>query len=513
MARINTTRMNGPKIGLIVTTALASVVLTAAPASADTGAERSFEKAQSALEKGKASRAVSHAEAAVLADPRNASYRALLGASYLESGRFEAAATSFGDAIELGDSDPRTVLSYALAKTALGDGATAAKMLGDWEGAIDPADLGLAYALAGNPQRGIHILVNALRAGQNSAKVRQNLAYTYALAGNWRGARVMASEDVPADQLDSRLKDWASTAAPEDVMLRVANLLQVTPSNAGGLPSHLALANSPGQEPVVATAQAETARELSDADLVEAPTEPVRTAAVELDAQPDETDTTVANIMRAITSIPVVQPIPASSTAGPVAAPKRVAAASPVTTPAPAVKAPVEATPIAKAPVATPAPAAAPAPAPVASSTTPRFVSNAVVQKIPESAREDRKAPRRVAKKVPQRRMAATSKASSDKAANSHLIQLGSFDTREVAKAKWKEFQKRFPALKGHDVVITKAKVNDRIFYRVAAAGFGPRSARAMCGSVKSSGRGCFAYAKSSPPKGAIDNGVRIAAR
>ncbi len=491
MARTTTHRMNGPKIGLIMTTALASVALAGCTASAAPSAETSFNKAQSALEKGKADKAISHAEAAVLAEPRNSSFRALLGASYLEAGRFEAAATSFGDAIELGDNDPRTVLSYALAKTALGDSSSAIEMLSDWEGAIDPADLGLAYSLAGKPERGIHILVNALRSGQNSAKVRQNLAYSYALSGNWRGARVMASEDVPADQIDARLSDWAATAKPEDVMVRVATLLQVSPSNAGGQPNHLALANFPSQQAMVAEAavqvdvQAEAGRELTDADLVEAPTEPsqTETLAMKMDAEPEAVDPVVSSILQATTSVPVVQPIPAPAVAQ---------------APAPA--------PVA-APIATPA-------APVAvASATPRFVSNAVVQKVPEKAQEERKAPQRVAKKPTQRRMAATRAASSDKSANSHLIQLGSYDTRAVAKAKWKEFQKRFPALKAHDVVITKAKVNDRIFYRVAAAGFGPRSARAMCGSVKSSGRGCFAYAKSSPPKGAIDSGVRVAAR
>src|SRR3546814_1617459 len=60
--------------------------------------------------------AVRHAEAAVLADPRNPAYRATLGAAYLEAGRFQAAATSFSDALDLGDSDPRTVLSYEIGR-------------------------------------------------------------------------------------------------------------------------------------------------------------------------------------------------------------------------------------------------------------------------------------------------------------------------------------------------------------------------------------------------------------
>lgn len=97
--------------------------------------------------------------------------------------------------------------------------------------------------------------------------------------------------------------------------------------------------------------------------------------------------------------------------------------------------------------------------------------------------------------------------------ADTHRIQLGSFNTRKVAEAKWDEFTKRFPQLKGHDLVITEARVKGRTFYRLAAAGFGARSARSMCGTVKSSGRGCFAYAATNPPAGAVDNGVRIAAR
>ena len=72
---------------------------------------------------------------------------------------------------------------------------------------------------------------------------------------------------------------------------------------------------------------------------------------------------------------------------------------------------------------------------------------------------------------------------------------------------------KRHAKLKGRQPVITEAVVNGRTFWRVAAAGFGATSARGMCGTVKSAGRGCFAYAASSPPAGAVDRGVRLAAR
>lgn len=444
----NESRMNAPKIGLIMTTALASVALSGCTTSAAAPAETSFAKAQVALEKGQVTKAITHAEAAVLAEPRNPGFRALLGAAYLEAGRFESAATSFNDALELGDEDPRTVLSYALAKTATGDNAAALGMLAEWENAINPADLGLAYALAGNPERGVHILTNTLRGGHNSAKVRQNLAYTYALAGNWRAARVMAMEDVPAGQIDERLSSWAETSRPEDYQVRVAGLLNVTPTSDSGQPQYLALSNFPSHGMMVAEAEAQ-----APVEVAEAPAEPSETEALAFGAEP--------------------------------------AASAPVV-------------------AAAPAPAAKPAAKPAGI----RYVSNAVVQKVPVAKKTAsaepaaKPAPSRIAKSTSQRRMAIASGAS-----DTHLVQLGSFDSRAVAEAKWNELQRKFPQLKGRDVVITEANVNGRTFFRVAAAGFGKSSALNMCSIAKRGGVGCFAYAASSPPKGAVDRGVRLAAR
>ncbi|MBV7264990.1 SPOR domain-containing protein [Erythrobacter ani] len=434
--------INSPKLGLIMTTALASVALTGCTTSVAAPAGSSFAKAQVALENGQVNQAVTHAEAAVLSEPRNPGFRAMLGAAYLESGRFASAATSFNDALELGDEDPRTVLSYALAKTAMGDHSDAVAMLRNWEAAINPADLGLAYALAGDPQRGIHILTNTLRGGHNTAKVRQNLAYTYALAGNWRAASVMAAEDVPANELKGRLSSWAANAKPEDHQIRVANLLGVSPSSDGGQPTYLALSNFPSQDMMVAEATAQAPVEVA-ADFV---------------------------------------------------------AEEPVAAPAPTVA----------AVAAAPAPAAAPAAKPAR-----RYISQAVVQKLPVRTASKavtkpaaKPAPTRIAKSPSQRRMAvATGKAAT------HLIQLGSFNSRAVAETKWDEFTAKFPQLKNHDVVITEAVVNGATYFRVAAAGFGQSTANKMCSAVKSAGRGCFAYAASSPPAGAVDRGVRIAAR
>ncbi len=502
---------HAPKFGLFVSTALASMVLASCAASAP-AAEASFAKAQSALEDGRGDRAVVHAEAAVLAEPRNAGYRAVLGAAYLEEGRFQSAATAFGEAIELGDSDSRTILSYALAKIATGDNGAALSKLAQHEASIPAADYGLALALAGQPQQGVHHLINSVRNGENSAKSRQNLAYAYALAGNWRAARVMAAEDVPADQLDARLSDWAATARPEDYQVRVASLLGVSAVNDAGLPQHLTLANYPSQQMMVAEAEAaSTAPSESEALAFGAP----EGAPVEVVEPSVETvdPTPAASPVRVAANTPAPAPVavaPRSNTpriaGAPTRAPRPATTTATVTSSAPA--------PVA-APAAAPAPVAMPAVAAASSGGAPRFVSRAVVQDVPAASAETR-TPRRDARPAPQAAPRPTQQsrmAVATGSADTHLVQLGSFSTRAVAESKWSEFKRRFPQLANHDVVITEARVNGRTFFRVAAAGFGRRSAASMCNSVKSRGAGCFAYAAASPPAGAVNRGVRIAAR
>ncbi len=450
---IKTGRNTAPRLALAVSTALASAALAGCAASAPP-AEMSFASAQTALGKGHVDRAISHAEAAVLAEPRNPGYRALLGAAYMEAGRFQSAATSFGDALELGDENPRTVLSFALAKVAIGEGQAAATVLDEYAHLIDPADLGLALALAGQPERGVHVLVNAVRASETaSPKLRQNLAYTYALAGNWRAARVMAAEDVPADQLDQRLTEWAAMAAPEMYAERVATLLDITPREDGGQPQQLALANFPSDAVMVADAASQSTADVSAEVFAEAEAP----APVSTFAQAFET------------------PAPAIETVEPSA---------------PAI----------------------------------RFVSNPVVQELPPPAARRAPAAPRVAAAAPQRRMAPAAEAAPAPAAvatpvaaetlsGTHLVQLGAYSSKAEAERGWNTLKAKFPQLKDRNVVITEALVNGRTFFRVAADGFGAQSAKAMCGTVKSSGGGCFAYAASSPPAGAVQRDVRMASR
>jgi Flp pilus assembly protein TadD len=90
-------------IGLAATTAIAAALLTGCATSNAAPAHLSASRAEAALAAGKHDRAITHAEAAVLAEPHNAAYRAVLGSAYLDAGRFASAATSFDDAMKLGD--------------------------------------------------------------------------------------------------------------------------------------------------------------------------------------------------------------------------------------------------------------------------------------------------------------------------------------------------------------------------------------------------------------------------
>lgn len=460
MDRSTKTGTTTPRLALAVSTALVSLALAGCATSAAPRGDASFASAQTALTKGQTDKAIVHAEAAVLAEPRNPGFRALLGAAYLEAGRFQSAAASFGDALDLGDDNPRTVLSFALAKTAMGEGRAAVDVLDEFARVIESADLGLALALAGQPERGVHVLVNAVRNGEQSPKLRQNLAYSYALAGNWRAARVMALEDVPADQVDQRLTQWAAMSAPEQFQQRVATLLDVKPAYDAGQPQRLALANFPSQDVMVAEAAEQASVEMVAEAQAPAP---------------------------AAAPAPVAAPVPAANFAEAFNAPTINAQAAPV------------------------APRVAGS---ATSASAPRYVSNPVVQPLPAQAERRAPAPAaRVAAAPAPRAVAPAAPVASDKAANSHLVQLGSYATKDEATRGWTTLKSKFPQLKDHDVVITEAVVNGRTFWRVAAAGFGPRSAQSLCGTVKSAGRGCFAYAASSPPAGAVDRGVRMAAR
>ncbi len=415
--------------------------------------DKTAQAAQTALAKGQVDKAIQLTEALVAGSPREPAYRALLGNAYLKAGRFESAVTAFNDAMTLGDNSSRTALGLALSNVAAGKSRDAVAILDDWRDAIPAADLGLALALAGESSRGVAILSDALRAGDATPKVRQNLAYAYALDGRWRDARVMAAMDVPADQIDARLSSWAEKAKPEDSRLRIAGLLNAPMRSDPGQPAQLALNASPDSQQLAAEKSGE-------AMAMAAPAPAPVPAAAEL---------------------PAAQPAPPEAAAAlanyaPVGAPPAPVAA-PVAAPEP------QPAPVFAAAFPAPAPAAAPAPAKVRVKTAAP-VKVAAVKPRP-AARPLAAAPR------PAMQPAAFQPAA---AGGSHAVQLGSFSSPQGARRAWGIFAAKNPELRKFKMTITPAKVRGRNFWRVAAAGFDGRSASGMCSAVKSRGGVCFAY-------------------
>lgn len=458
-------------VALAASTALATLALGGCTTKAAPPANLSAGKAQSALVKGQAEPAVVHAEAAVLADPRNASYRAMLGAAYLEAGRFASAVVSFDDAMTLGDQSPRTALSLALAEIGAGNNGAALALLDDWRDDIGAADLGLALALAGDPDRGVHVLANALRGGENTAKVRQNLAYAYSLQGNWRAARLMAAEDVPADQIDERLGEWAQMGNSYDYRRRVAALLGAPLVADPGQPVELALANHPSAEQLAAEAVADAAPQVAEAP---AAVQPIELPALEAQPAPPLAQTEPDTVRPASFEQAFAAPAPAGATAAQMV------------------------------------------------DSAVRFVSNPVVQIVPaRQAEAPEQTPRpaagrvtgRVAGTVAARAIAAPQPTVAPSASGDHLIQLGSFSSEASARRAWDIYLKRHPQLSRFDMVITKAQVRGKTYWRVSAGGFERAAASAMCSTVKAAGEGCIAWAEGKPLPGAVDTGVRMASR
>lgn len=399
----------------------------------------------------KQDRSVDAAEKAVARNPNDPAARVVLGQAYLDAGRFESAATTFDDAIALGDESGRTRLSLALARIGAGDGRSAVAVLDEARDSIPAADRGLALALAGETGRGVAILLDAVRGGDNTPKARQNLAFAFALDGRWREARMAMAQDVPADRINDRIGEWAAMARPEDVQRRVASLLAVPLGvDDPGQPLALALGTAP-QDAQLAVAEPASAAELPPLD--SAPV--AQTAAAEL---------------------PPLDPAPAA-----IAPPARYSAA----------------------------PAFAPAPVPASASFSTAFaaprseaVSQPVVQTIP--APPAYRAPRAahaaapvLAPRAPRHAVAATAGRST------HLVQLGSFSSEANARRAVGIFTARNPELRDRALTIIPAVVNGRNFWRVAASGLDGNGALRLCSGVKSRGGACFAYAATRAPAGA----------
>ncbi len=455
--RLSPKALSSVASGVMAVAVLAGCTGSANMARAGTYSERDSTRATRETDKG-----VVRAERALARSPQNATLRSSLGIAYLQTGRFASATQVLDDAMRLGDNSPRTALSLALAKIGAGRGREAVAILDDWRDGIPASDLGLALSLAGESSRGVAILTDALRAGDNTTKLRQNLAYAYALDGRWREARTMMEQDVPADLIERRISEWAMQGKPEDYQKRVAALLGAPVRNDPGLPQSLALADTTPTEQLAA--------ETSAVQPVSAP-QPV-SAASELPAAGE-----------ASAAVPAV----AVAVAEPVPAPATMTTYAPVTQPAPLAQDGTtssfsSAFAETAAPAWTAAASHAPAPVWIAPAPAPRAVV---------------RAPRTVRVVLPAAKPHVLRN-------GSHLVQLGSFSSAQGARRGWGIMTARNPELRNYRMVITPAVVNGRNYWRVAAAGFSGSGASGLCSSVKGRGGVCFAYAATRVPAGAI---------
>jgi Flp pilus assembly protein TadD len=393
-------------------------------------------------EKARHGHAVDQAEQAVAKTPGDAAARSALGQAYLDAGRFESAAVTFGDAAQLGDASARVQLSLALARIGAGDTRGAVAVLDDAADSIPAADRGLALALAGETSRGVAILLDTLRNGENTTKLRQNLAFAYALDGRWREARIAMAQDVPADRIDDRISDWAMMSQPEDVQRRVATLLSVPIGVVDpGQPARLALgATTPGVQ--FAAAPAASAAPAADAELPAlAPTQ-------------------------APASVPGLAEAPAPAAA-----------------------------PVVAEPVSSRFAVAFAAPPHQGLITQP--VADAVVPTVraPAAYRIERPATApRAAQLAPLRAPTLASDA------GTHLVQLGSFSSEANARRAWGIYTARNTELRGYRLTITPVVVRGKNYWRVAAAGLDRGGASRLCSGLKSRGGACFAYAANHVP-------------
>ena len=401
-------------------------------------------RAMSALNEHDVPSAINLAERAVARTPDDAGFRALLGNAYFAGGRFASAEAAYKDSVRIYENQPQVLLKLALVEIAQGKTEEASNLLENARAYLDAADYGLAIALAGRAHDAVPVLEAAARDKDADSRVRQNLALAYALSGDWANARIVAAQDVPADQLDGRIQQWMQLARPSHPADQVAALTGVKPAIDPGQPTRLALVKPDTR--------------LAQAAPVAAPV-PAVSAPVETASAPQ---------LDAVAAAPAVQVAAAETPAPPPppADPERVAAK---------VEAP------AAAPVAIAAVAAPEAPAIFAAMT-------ARVAPAPKPAKA-RRAP------VPIRPAAL-------RAGKGPVMQLGAYKSPQYVNAAWATLTKKYPALRSYLPLRARFDSPKGTFYRLSVQGFATqREALARCDLLKSRGGSCFVrgYAGDAP--------------
>ncbi len=447
-----------------------------APASARTAnadAARSATRAEAQLDDGRTDRAISYAERAVALAPDDARYRALLGQAYLAAGRFASAQDSFAAARHLGSNDSATTIGSVLSLLGTGRVDEASTLIEAGASTLPAADYGLALALAGQPERGVLVLTDIVRAGGSSARDRQNLALAYALAGRWLEARLIAAQDIPPAKLAQRLEEWATLASAGQSSERIATLLGTRPGVDPGMPGALAIEGVPsvshmasGQTASGPLAVAVAADPAPLAQFAPRPTyDRARLVAEELSSVGREAPDV---------AVPQLLPAPAS-----IAAPASVAAPAPAQalapTPAPQPTVVVQANAPAIVAVSAAGTPYTPAPAIQQADNAIVMAATAAVQTA-GSLR------------------AATVLANRPTPGGRWAVQLGAFNSGAVARASWARLARQHDVLAQLNAITTVGAVRGRTYHRLVANGFASaEAARAACAALRSDGGTCFA--------------------
>jgi Flp pilus assembly protein TadD len=208
-------------------------------------------RAQVALSSGQVASAVDLAEQAVQFTPDDAGFRKLLANCYFAAGRFASAEQAYRDSLTLNSGQPDVVLKLALVEIGQGRNADALAALTAARDAIDPADYGLAIALAGHPAEAVAVLDQVARQDGADARVRQNLALAYGMSGDWTMARTVAAQDLAPGEVDARVQQWMQMATPAHPYDQLAALTGVHPTVDPGQPQRLAL-KTPAQNQALA---------------------------------------------------------------------------------------------------------------------------------------------------------------------------------------------------------------------------------------------------------------------
>ena len=428
----------------------------------DQQAARLHEQAARALREGQLPQVVELMEQAVALSPRDVGYRLLLADAYMRSGRLDSARSTYADVIELDPSNVRANLSTALLQIARGRPAAAIARLEEIAANAPAADVGLAYALAGQNGRAIEILESAARAPNATARTRQNLALAHAMAGDWRRARAIAAQDISPAELNGRMYQWAAFSRPGADQARVASLMGVTPVEDPGQPVRLALAPAEAA-PAPAESRAAFAPEIPAP--AEAPIEVAEAAPAEAPAW--------------VPTAQSYQPAPAAEAEAP--------------TPA-AESAPVR---FAAAPEAEDAGPPAPI-LPPQEAETYEEAARALVQPRRSAVRSARAA-------TPAPFFQRNSPVRSGNAPV--VVQLGAFSNEANAENAWLQHSRRYN-LQGRVPLTTTIAINGRNMHRVSVSGFASSAdAQRLCGRIKSQGGVCFVRAQ------AGDASIRWAAR